>query len=89
MRLTIHSKQRIKERTGVSRKHDRSKLFRQALDKGISAGETNNQVLKKYLLKKERHCKAKYYKGYIFIHSKRGKLYTMYEVPNYIKEMIK
>ena len=89
MRLTKHSKLRLRQRAGVI-SNEKNKLFRHALDKGISAGETNNQVLKKYLLKKERHCKAKIYKGYVFMYSKNGKkLYTMYEVPNYIKEMMK
>ena len=88
MRFTTHSKQRIKERTGV-RYQERYKLFRQALNKGISAGETSNQFLRKYLLSKERHCMAKYYKGYVFIHSKGGKLYTMYKVPDHIMKGIK
>lgn len=89
MKLTQHSKQRIRERAGV-RSSEKNKLFKQALLKGISAGNINNEIIKKYLLKKERHCKTKIYKGYVFMYSKNGKkLYTMYEVPNYIKEMIK
>lgn len=89
MRLTEHSKLRLRQRAGV-RSSEKNKLFKQALLKGMSAGNTNNEIIKKYLLKKERHCKAKIYKGYIFMYSKNGKkLYTMYEVPTYIKEMIK
>lgn len=89
MKLTEHSKLRLRQRAGV-RSNEKNKLFRQALLKGISAGNTNNEIIIKYLLKKERHCKAKIYKGYVFMYSKSGKkLYTMYEVPNYIKEMIK
>ena len=89
MKLTEHSKLRLRQRAGV-RSSEKNKLFRQALLKGISAGNTNNEIIKKYLLKKERHCKAKIYKDYVFMYSKNGKkLYTMYEVPNYIKEMIK
>jgi hypothetical protein len=85
MRLTIHSKQRIKERAGV-RYQKRNKLFREALLNGISPGNTSNLKLKGYLLSKQHNCKAKYYKGYVFIYSKNGKLYTMYEAPNSIKE---
>lgn len=87
MKYTLHSQQRIKQRTGV-RYQQRKKLFREALNKGISAGNTNNEFLRNYLLNKERHSKVKYYKGYVFIYSKSGRLFTMYEVPDHIKKGI-
>lgn len=80
MKLSKHSQQRIKERADIEYKNQKN-FYRSALDKGKSAGTLKDSDLKKCLLKIERKgCKAKYYKGYIFIHSKNNKtLYTMYK----------
>lgn len=82
MKLSKHSKLRMKERVNIKRKQ--LTFYRSALRNGISAGETKDERLKKYLLSKENnHTKAKVYKGYIFLHSKNSKLlYTVYKLPD-------
>ena len=85
MRFTKHSKQRIKERTGV-RYQTRNKLFKEALKKGISPGNTADKVLQNYLQNKQHNSKVKLYKGYVFIYSKGGSLYTMYKAPENIRK---
>jgi len=93
MRLSKHSKQRIKERTNIKRK-SRERFFRLALDRGLSLGEAINKNYDKaiinYLKSKSKIGKAKIYNNYIFIYSKNNKtLYTMYEIPDVIKKIIK
>lgn len=86
MKLSKHSKERMKQRTPFNHK-ERMKLFKDALHKGKSYGEVSNEKLKKYLMNKESwKSQVKLYKGYIFIHSKHSKqLYTMYELPSRFK----
>lgn len=84
MKLSIHSKQRMRERTPFNSKERRG-LFREALLYGKSPVEIDNERLKNYLLSKPK-CKVKAYRGYIFIYSKNSKrLYTMYEIPERFK----
>lgn len=89
MILSKHSKIRMSERVSV--KTGKAKLFREALDKGLSYGEAKRKGMSKtivcYLAKLNRFQKAKIYKGYVFIYSKgKHKLYTMYECPKNIQE---
>ena len=84
MKLSQHSKVRMNERTELNPKNYKE-FFISALRHGKSAGHLKDGKLKKYLLNKENtgKCKAKYYKGYIFIYSKNShRLYTMYELPS-------
>ena len=86
MRLTKHSKQRIKQRTSLNRR-EQKRLFRLALNNGKSAGQIEDEKLKKYIERKSKICKAKVYKDYVFIYSKNGKsLYTMYKLPKVFKK---
>ena len=86
MKLSLHSKQRINERTNID-KGNQKQFFRAALDKGKSPSRLKNGKLKEYLIARENNCKIKVYKGYIFIHSKNSKrLYTIYKIPDELKE---
>lgn len=83
MKVSHHATQRMLERANINRKNQKQ-FFRGALNRGLSYGQVNDEILKNYLKSIESSgCKAKLYKGYIFIHSKNSKqLYTMYKVPD-------
>ena len=84
MKLSIHAKKRMEERTDINFKNYKA-FFIGALRHGKSAGHLKDGKLKEYLLNKEAtgNCKAKYYKGYVFIYSKNShRLYTMYKLPD-------
>ena len=82
MRITRHAKERMNERADINKKNQKQ-FFRGALNHGKSYGEIKDEEMRKHLMSLESTgCKAKVYKGYIFIHSKNGKtLYTMYKIP--------
>lgn len=85
MKLSKHSKRRMRERTAFN-SDERRKLFRDALDKGKSIQEIDNKKLKHYIWSKSRYCKIKVYRGYMFLYSKNShQLYTMYEIPKRFK----
>lgn len=88
MKLSKHSKMRLIERAGVRGK-DKMELFRTALRKGISLNTPGiSDTLVEYF-KSKRVFGVKIYKGYVFIYSKNNhRLYTMYEVPNYVLEKL-
>ena len=82
MRLSNHSKIRMRERTELNHK-ERLKLFREALNKGKNAQDIKNEEIKAFIKSKENRCKIKLYKDYVYIYSKTGKtLYTMYKLPD-------
>ena len=81
MKLSNHSKQRMRERTPFN-SDERRKLFRAALDYGKSLHQIEDKKLKHYIWCKSRYCKIKVYKGYMFLYSKNNhQLYTMYKIP--------
>lgn len=85
MKLSQHSKIRMRQRTELNHKARRH-FFREALDKGKSLAEIQNEDLKKYIMSKQ-NCKVKIYKDYIFLYSKNTKrLYTMYKLPEKYRE---
>ena len=90
MKLSEHSKKRIKERANVYDKAGQKDLFRNALIKGKSIGEMNDCPTKEWLLNHipyKNKGKIKVYKNYVFIYSKNShRLYTMYKLP---EELIK
>ena len=93
MKLTKHSRQRIKERSAI-KKRGQERFFRLALDRGISLGQARKMKLDKvvieYLKKLDRGQKAKIYNDYVFIYCKNSKrLYTMYKCPINISESIR
>lgn len=83
MKLSKHSKQRMRERTNFNHK-ERLSLFKNALKHGANWKNSKNEKLVKYLMNKEIwKSQVKLYKGYVFIHSKNSKLlYTMYKLPD-------
>lgn len=91
MKLTSHSRIRLRERIDV-RKSQQKQFFKRALMYGKCEHDfENNEKVYKYLLnlQRKRNCQVKVYKGYIFIHSKVSKtLYTVYEIPENIKKEI-
>ena len=71
----------MRERTEYNHK-ERIKLFRKALDEGKSLQEIEDKNVKSYVASKEKMCKIKLYKDYLFIYSKNShQLYTMYKLP--------
>ena len=86
MKLSKHSKKRMRERTPFNSK-ERKKLFREALSYGKSPNDITDYELHKFMASKQ-NCKVKLYKDYIFIYSKNSHmLYTMYELPENLKEV--
>ena len=85
MKLSKHSKIRMKERTDYNHQ-ERKTLFQKALQYGKSANDIKDNKLKNYLMSKPS-CKVKLYKDYVFIYSKNSKrLYTMYKLPEEFEE---
>lgn len=87
MKLTHHSRLRLSERANICKQNHRQ-FFRLALDKGKSAAELKDGLLKDYLLKLENNkCKAKIYNGFVFIYGRNNKkLFTIYNVPEELKK---
>lgn len=87
MKLSKHSKIRMKERTNFNHQ-ERVVLFKNALKHGGNWKTSKNEKLVKYLTSKETwKSQVKLYKGYVFIHSRNSKLlYTMYPLPDQYKE---
>ena len=90
MKLSNHSKQRLRERTSLNH-NERRKLFKLALIKGESIKQIKNDKIKRYLAPKQRYnSKIKLYKDYVFVYSKNShQLYTIYKLPDYLKEEVK
>ena len=86
MKLSNHSKLRMKQRTELNHK-ERMQLFKNALKYGGNWKNNKNEELVKYLTSKEIwKSQVKLYKGYVFVHSRNSKqLYTMYELPDKYK----
>lgn len=87
MRLSQHSKLRMRQRTNLNH-NERRQLFKLALQHGESVKEIKDKKIKEYLAPKQRYnSKIKLYQNYVFIYSKNSKrLYTMYKLP---KEFLK
>lgn len=87
MKLTKHSKLRMKQRTNLNHSQ-RKLLFRNALLKGLSPDKVKDEKTKRYMNSKGKRCKIKLYKGYFFLYSKNSHLlYTMYKVPEWLEEV--
>lgn len=93
MKLTKHSRKRIKERTHI-KKRGQERFFRLALNRGISLGQARklklDKVVIEYLKKLNRGQQVKIYNDYVFIYCKNSKrLYTMYKCPENISQSIR
>lgn len=86
MKLTQHSKIRIRERTDLNH-NERKMLFKYALKNGKSLDKIESEKIKRFIASKSKKSKVKLYRGYIFIYTKYNKrLITMYELPESLKE---
>jgi len=86
MKLSKHSKIRLKERTTLNHA-ERRQIFRLALTNGICIDKVKNERIKRFMMSKQRYnSQVKLYRGYVFIYSRNShQLYTMYELPNDLK----
>lgn len=81
MKLSKHSKQRMRERTDLNHK-ERQRLFRYALDNGKDYHHIKDEEVRKYVKNRSSGCKIKLYQDYMFLYSKnKHRLYTMYRLP--------
>lgn len=85
MKLSNHSKERMKQRANVVRNQER--FFRNALNNGLSITQIKSEELQKWIKARLKYnCSIKVYKNWVFIYSKNAKqLYTMYELPEELK----
>ena len=86
MKLSQHSKLRIRERTTFNHK-ERRQLFKNALQNGKSINDIKDKRVRNFINSKQQYnSKIKLYKDYLFIYSKnKHQLYTMYELPEELK----
>lgn len=86
MKLSQHSKLRIRERTTFNHK-ERRQLFKNALQNGKSINDIKDKRVRNFINSKQQYnSKIKLYKDYVFIYSKNShQLYTMYELPEELK----
>ena len=82
MKLSKHSKERMKQRANIKSIHIQEKFFKNALLKGVSPEQVEDSLLKQRLKSREKYnSKVKLYKGWVFVFSKNSKrLYTMYKL---------
>ncbi len=82
MKLSKHSKERMKERVGIKSKRIAENFFKNALMNGITAEQVKDEKLKQRLKSREKYnSKVKLYKGWVFVYSKNShQLYTMYKL---------
>lgn len=88
MKLSKHSKKRMKERANIKSEAIQKNFFKNALKYGKSLNDCEDNNLIKFIKEKTRYnCQIKVYKNWVFIYSKNAhQLYTMYELPNELKE---
>ena len=82
MKLSQHSKIRMRERTNLNHQ-ERRFLFRNALYKGKNVQDIKDEEVRRFVRSKQNKCRIKLYKDYLYIYSKNSKqLYTMYKLPD-------
>ena len=87
MKLSKHSKQRMKQRANIKNQKIQENFFRNALKNGLSISQVKDEELQKWIKARIKYnCNIKVYKNWVFIYSKNSKqLYTMYELPEEMK----
>lgn len=82
MKLSKHSKERMKERVGIKSNKIAQNFFRNALQYGVSPEQVEDELLKQRLRSRQKYnSKVKLYKGWVFVYSKNShQLYTMYKL---------
>ena len=89
MKLSKHSKLRMRERLNLNRKEMRS-LYKLALKKGKCIQQIKDKRIHDYLAtKKKYNSQIRLYRGYVFIYSRNSQqLYTMYKLPDYLEKEV-
>lgn len=86
MKLSKHSKLRLRQRTNYNHK-ERRQIFRDALNNGKTFNQIKDDKIKDFMKRRSVNCKVKLYKGYLFFYSKNShQLYTMYKLPDELGE---
>jgi hypothetical protein len=87
IKLSNHSKKRIRERTNLNHK-ERRQLFRLAMLHGKCVQQIKDEKIHNYLASKQKfNSRVRLYQGYVFIYSKNShQLYTMYKLPSELLE---
>ncbi len=82
MKLSNHSRQRLKQRGGIKNQKIQDNFFRNALKNGLTPEQVEDEQLRIRLKSREKYnSKVKYYKGWVFIYSKNShQLYTTYKL---------
>lgn len=82
MKLSQHSRERLKQRANIKSQKIQDNFFRNALKNGKSPSEIENEHLKLKLEARQKYnSKIKVYKGWVFIYSKNShQLYTAYKL---------
>lgn len=82
MKLSKHSRERLKQRANIKSQKIQENFFRNALRNGVSPEDIQDKQLQLKLKAKERYnSKIKIYKGYVFIYSRNShQLYTTYKM---------
>lgn len=82
MKLSNHSRQRLKQRGGIKNQKIQDNFFRNALKNGLTPEQVEDEQLRVRLKSREKYnSKVKYYKGWVFIYSKNShQLYTTYKL---------
>lgn len=82
MKLSKHSRERLKQRANIKSQKIQDNFFRNALRNGITPEQVEDEQLKLKLKSREKYnSKVKYYKGWVFVYSKNShQLYTMYKL---------
>ena len=82
MKLSKHSKDRMKQRVGIKSEKIAKNFFKNALKNGVSPEQVEDSLLRQRLKSREKYnSKVKLYKGWVFVYSKNSKqLYTMYKL---------
>jgi hypothetical protein len=82
MKLSKHSRDRLKQRANIKNQKIQENFFRNALQKGISPEQIEDEQLRSRLKSREKYnSKVKYYKGWVFVYSKNShRLYTTYKL---------
>lgn len=82
MKLSKHSRNRLKERANIKSQKIQENFFKNALKYGTKPEQIEDIKLKNYLKSKQRYnSEVKLYKGWVFVYSKNShQLYTTYKL---------
>lgn len=87
MKLSKHSKQRLRQRANIKSQRIQYNFFKNALLYGKTVKQIEDIDLLNWVKARIKYnCNIKIYKNWVFIYSRNAKqLYTMYELPQELK----